>query len=173
MLKQFLFFFCLALVVLGSYKLYVKLAPTESRVEWVVESVAEAFNTMRKDDLLALFAHEYKDTSQSTHYDDYTIDKKRLENVLTFIYQERLDQDSGAFLYKLDPVSGTMSVTPKSNTEALAQFRIELLLKMGHRWTAIWGASVKASFRKGRHGWVIVATAHRTVMGAQPWVWED
>ena len=173
MFKQFVFFFCLGLVVLGSYKLYVKLAPTEAKVEWVIESVAEAFNTSNKEDFLARFADDYKDTSQSTDYDDHTIDKKLLDETLTSIFENRLDQDSGTFLYKLDPVMGTMSVIPKSKTEAVAQFRIEVLLKMGYRWTAIWGADVKVRLRSGRKGWVIVQSALRTVMGNQPWEWED
>ncbi len=74
MFKQLLFFFCLGLIVLGGYKLYLGLAPAETKVKWVIQSAAEAFNTRNKDECLAAFADDYRDTSQSTYYDDHTID---------------------------------------------------------------------------------------------------
>ncbi len=173
MFKQLLFFFCLGLIVLGGYKLYLGLAPAETKVKWVIQSAAEAFNTRNKDECLAAFADDYRDTSQSTYYDDHTIDKKLLGKAMTYVFQNRVDQDTGAFMYKVEPVMPTMSVIVKSEIYVVAQFRIEVLLKMGHRWSAIWGADVKVKFRNERGGWVIAESALRTVMGHLPWEWED
>ena len=173
MFKQLVFFFCLSLIAMGGYKLYLGLAPTETKVEWLFQSAAEAFNSMNKDECLAAFSEDYRDTSQSTDYDDHTIDKKLLGKALTYVFQNRLDQDTGVFIYKVEPVMPTMSITVKSEIYVLAQFRIELLVKMGHRWTAIWGAGVKAKLRNERNGWVIAESTLRTVMGQLPWQWED
>ncbi len=92
---------------------------------------------------------------------------------MTYVFQNRVDQDTGAFIYKVEPVMPTMSITVKSEIYVLAQFRIELLVKMGHRWTPIWGAGVKAKLRNERNGWVIAESTLRTVMGQLPWQWED
>ena len=173
MFKQFVFFFCLALIAMGGYKLYLGLAPAETKVEWLIQSAAEAFNSMNKDECLAAFSDDYRDTSQSTDYDDHTIDKKLLGKALTYAFQNRLDSDTGVFIYKMRPLMPTMTITVKSEIYVLARFRIELLLKMGHRWTPIWGADIKAKLRNERDGWVISASAFRTVLGQLPWEWED
>ena len=173
MFKQLLFFFCLALIVLGGYKLYLGLAPAETKIEWAIQSAAEAFNTMSSAECLAVFADDYRDTSQSTDYDDHTIDKKLLGKALTYVFQNRLDPDTGVFIYKVRPVMPTMTITVKSEIYVLARFRIELLLKMGHRWTPIWGADIKAKLRNEPNGWVISESALRTVLGRRPWEWED
>jgi len=172
MFKQLVFFFCLALLVFAGYQIYVSMAPAESRVTWTIESAAAAFNEKDKDECLAAFAADYKDSSQSGEFEERIIDKKLLAQGLDYMFANRVDAESGDFLYKIKPVMQTLSIKVESETHAVAQLRVILRLKMGHTWTDVWGVEVTAKFRKTGRDWVISRSSLRSQMGACPWTWE-
>ncbi len=172
MFKQLVFFFCLALLVFGGYHLYLRLAPAASLIEWTIESAAEAFNTGNKVECLAAFADDYKDSSQGDAFDERTIDKKLLEQGLDYMFNNRIDPETGDLLYRVKPVMQTLTIKLQSETDATAQFRMVLRVKMGHTWSDVWGVEVNAKLRKQARDWVISSSSLRNLMGRRPWSWD-
>ena len=172
MFKQLVFFFCLALLVFGGYQLYVRMAPAEAQIEWTVESAAEAFNTRNKVECLAVFADDYTDSSQGDEFDERTIDKPLLEQGLDYMFSNRVDSETGDFLYRVKPVMQTLSIKLQSENHATAQLRMILKVKMGHTWSDVWGVEVNAKLRKQGRSWVISSSILRNLMGHRPWSWE-
>lgn len=173
MFKQVVFFFCVALLFLGGYQLYVTLAPAETKIKWLIEGTAEAFNQRDRETCLAAFASNYKDTSQNDEeYEDRTIDKALVTKGLDFMFANRVEADDGDFMYKAVPVMRTLAIKVESETNATARLRVNLKLKMGHTWSEVWGVDVNANLQKQGQDWVITRTALRTVMGTRPWSWE-
>lgn len=172
MFKQLVFFFCLALLVLGAYHLYLRLAPAEAQIQWTIESAAEAFNTRNKVECLAAFADDYEDSSQGDEYEDHTIDKALLEHGLDYMFNNRIDLKTGDFLYRVKPVMQTLSIKLESEIHATVQLRMNLRVKMGHTWSDVWGVEVNAKLRKKGYVWVISRSSLRNLMGSRPWSWE-
>jgi len=173
MFKHLLFFFCAGLLALGAYKVYEEMAPAEARIEWVLEDTVEAFNTMEKENCLAAFADDYTDTSQSSGFDDRTINKRLLDSALSHMFQNRIDGDTGTLLYKAKPVMPTLNIVVESESKAKAQLRIELYVKEGHKWTLVWSIDLTVNLRNNSKGWVITRSSMRTLVGIRPWNWEE
>ena len=175
MFKQLLFFFCAGLLALGAYKVYVEMAPAEDRIQWILEDVVEAFNTMEKDKCLAAFADDYTDTSQSGGFDDRTIDKRLLDSGLSHMFLNQIDRGTGTFLYRAKPIMPTLTIVvePESKAKARAQLRMELYVKMGHTWTLVWSIDLTVDFRNNSKGWAITRSNMRTLVGSRPWNWEE
>jgi hypothetical protein len=172
MFKQVVFFFCLALLVFGGYQIYVTVAPPESKIRWTIEGACDAFNARSREECLAAFTSDYKDTSQSGDYEDHTIDKPLLQQGLEYMFTQRLEAETGDFLYMVEPRLQTLNIKMESESQAVAQLRLNLKLKMGHTWSDVWGVEVNARFRKAGRDWVISRSALRTVMGRRPWNWD-
>lgn len=172
MFKQAVFFFCLALLIFGGYQIYVTVAPPETKIRWTIEEATEAFNERNREVCLTAFADDYRDTSQSDEYEDRTIDKPLLQQGLDYMFTQRVEAETGDFLYKVEPVLQTLDIKVESENKAVVQLRLNLKLKMGHTWSDVWGVEVKTSMRKSGQTWVIGRSALRTVMGRRPWNWD-
>jgi len=170
MLKPLVKLFIICLLGVGGYKAWLELAPAETQIRWVLENAADGFNNMNKADCLAAFAPEYRD---STEVDDYVgvveVSRSLLGNGLTYMFMNKLEPGTKTFIYKAEAVSGTMNITLDSEVAAKVQFRLDMFVKEGHKWTLVWGLDVKASLRKDetKH-WIITRSTHRTVSGHPP-----
>ena len=170
MLKPVLKLFFICLLGVGGYKAWLELAPPETQIRWVLKNAADGFNRMNKADCLAGFATEYRD---STEVDNYTgvieVSRSLLGNGLSYMFMNRLEPGTKAFLYKVEAVPGTMNITLDSEVAAKVQFRLDMFVKEGHKWTLVWGLDVKANLRKNAtKNWVITRSTHRTVSGHAP-----
>lgn len=172
MFKQIVFFFCLAMLGYGAWEAYLTLAPLETKIRWTIEGAAEAFNKQNKDDCLAFFAHDFKDSSQDNSFRSRVIDKQLLAQGLDYMFQNRIEAETGALLYKVVPVLDTLQIKKESDIHASAQLRLLFRLKMGHTWTDVWSVDVKAGVRKQGRRWVISRTSLRTLYGSRIWSWE-
>lgn len=172
MFKQIVFFFCLALLVFGGYQAYLTLAPAETQIRWTIEGVTEAFNNRNIDECMKAFTVGYKDTSQSTEYEERIIDKPLLQEGLAYLFKNRVEPETGSFLYRAQPVDYTMSIELDSETKAKARFRMTLEVKMGHTWTDVWGVDVKLTLTKLGRQWFISGSSFRTLAGSRPWSWD-
>jgi len=172
MFKQLVFFFCLAMLVFGGYQAWVTLAPAETQIKWTIEGVTEAFNEGNLDECLQAFTVGYKDTSQSTDYEDHVIDKPLLGQGLAYLFRNRVEPETGRFLYRAQLVAYTLAIDLESESKATARFRMTLEVKMGHTWSDVWGVDVKLSFTKLGRQWFISGSSFRTLAGSRPWSWE-
>ena len=149
----------LALLTWGGVAAYRSLASVETRVRWLLDDAARAFNDGRVTAFLRCFAADYRDTTVD-------VDAATLERALLASVARRLPR-SGRNILRVDVPAAEVrvEVTP-SNDRARVTFVVHLF--DGDPTVPTWAAAVDATAAEVDGAWRFVRSSHTTLAGRRP-----
>ena len=142
----------------GGRALWRAMASDETRIAWVLEDEAAAFNGAAALSILAGFAPEYRD-------DTVNIDKNMLRAALLWAFQNRRDGDR--FRYRVEIAPDSLR-TQVDGDVAQAEFGLRLFDARAGDATPSWEIAVKARLHRRDGEWFLLHSTHSTLRGDRP-----
>jgi len=139
---------------------YRALASDETRIRWVLEEEAEAFNGARMLTILDGFAPEYRDATTG-------LKRGELRAALLHVFQSRRDPATRRFLYRVELPEADLRVEVDGDT-ARATFRLRLHEGSGAGEELAWELDVAAELERRDGEWLVIGSRHETLHGGRP-----
>jgi len=143
----------------GGRALYHALASDQTRIGWLLQEEAAAFNAASVLNVMPHFATDYRD-------DTVGVDLQMLRGGVVWAWQNERDAN-GRFAWRLELPEGAGEVSIDGDA-ATAVFPLQLWKGGGDAAQLVWGLRVHAKLHRRDGEWWIERSSHETIAGKPP-----
>jgi len=143
----------------GAVAVYFAMASDETRVRWLFEDEAAAFNDRALLSIMSGFADDYRDGTRG-------IGHQQLRGWVVWSFRSQR-ADDGGYRYRIELPDEDLKVVVTGD-EAKADLALRLYDRIESEQQPSWGLLVHAELERRDRGWCIVRSTHETVAGQPP-----
>ena len=152
----------LGLLGFGAYRLRLFLASEETRIRWLVESMADSFNERDAGDCVAGLAEDFREETVK-------LGKTEIHPLLVYLFFKEKDPKTGKFPFRIEVPRESLKVIlgpeeGKASLELLARFHED----RGKGSRLVWEALITADLLKKDGAWRVARSTHAPVSGKRP-----
>ncbi|MBI4602169.1 MAG: hypothetical protein HY721_09435 [Planctomycetes bacterium] len=147
---------------LGAWWAYRALAPEETKIRWLVESMAEGFNRSRPSRTIEGLAEDFReDTAKAS--------KPEVHQFLAYLFLKERDEKTKDFLWKVELEEVEVSVLSEEEPrKAELGLTAAFSRRAGGSWSPVWKARIDAELEEREEGWRVVRARHEALEGRRP-----
>jgi hypothetical protein len=148
----------LVLAFFGGRAVWRAMASDQTKIRWLFENEAAAFNGMAALSVLESFAPDWQDETTGTT-------RQMLRGIAMHVFQNRRDPQTQRFLYRIE--LGELDIEVDGDK---AKATVPLVLHQGldADERRIWELRVMAALARKDGNWRVERSRHETVSGAMP-----
>ncbi len=135
------------------------LASDETKIRWVLEDMADGFNSTRMSRVLGGLANDFLDETSGA-------DRELVHAGLARIFFEEKDAETKRFLYRVEIPKEDVSIRVDGET-ANVDLAATFFEVHGAAEKLVWKARIHAAFAKTKDGWKIRRSENQTVEGGR------
>lgn len=140
--------------------LYRSFAGEETRIRWLLQDEAAAFNGSSILTVLDSFAPRFRDETTGFGRDE-------LRAALQYAFQSRRDPETKRFLHRVELPEDRMRIEVVGES-ARAVFDLRLHEGLDEAERMVWEVRVHADLEKEEGEWRVVGSRHETLRGSRP-----
>ena len=166
MFKVKALFWIIGLLLAGwiGYWVYLRLAPEETKIEWLLDGMAKGFNSSRAAATVEGIAEGFEE--ETAH-----VSRSDVHQFLLYLFLNEREPKTKEFRFRVKLGKPSISLLPmEGDGQPRAELKLdaEFLELQGQDFKPAWQVSIEAELEKLPEGWRVLRSRHRSLSGKRP-----